>query len=146
MADQPVSNSLSTDALLEVLYPILRKLHAQRTISAGKLGILRHLSEQGRATTSELAAAIQVSPQGISLAARELEALRFVERVPDEQDRRKAWMHLTDAGRHQLAQELLTGHDWLDRAVAEQLAPGERTILAAAIPVLRKIGEELPHG
>ena len=104
--------------------------------------MLRHLAEHGRATTSELAAVVQVSPQAISLAARELERLGFVVRVPDAEDRRRIWIELTDAGRQKLAQEFAAGHGWLDRAIVERLTPEERKTLEAVIPILRKLGSE----
>jgi DNA-binding MarR family transcriptional regulator len=131
-----------TGSFFETLHPLLRRLNAERTLSPGKLGVLRHLAEQGRATTSELAAVVQVSPQAISLAARELERLRFVVRVPDAEDRRRIWIELTDVGRQKLAQELAAGHGWLDRAIAERLTPDERKALEAVIPILRKLGSE----
>jgi DNA-binding MarR family transcriptional regulator len=137
MADQ-----LMTRSFFETLRPLLRRLNAERTLSPGKLGVLSYLAEHGRANTSELAAVVQVSPQAISLAARELERLQFVVRVPDAEDRRRAWIELTDAGRQKLARELAAGHAWLDRAIRERLTPEERKTLEAAIPVLRKLGSE----
>ncbi len=145
MVDHPSTQSFSTRALLDVLRPLLRKLQAERTISSGKLGILRYLADQDKATTSELALAIHVSPQGISLAARELLALHFVERTPDEHDRRKVWLHLTESGRQKLAEEQMAGNVWLNQAVSEHLTHREREILEAAIPVLAKLGMENPH-
>jgi hypothetical protein len=83
MPDDLVTEQLMTRSFFETLHPLLRRLNAERTISPGKMGVLRHLAEKGRATTSELAIVGQVSPQGISLAARELERSQFVVRVPD---------------------------------------------------------------
>jgi len=136
------TNQVLTRSFFETLRPLLRRLNAQRTLSPGKLGVLSHLADQGRATSSALAAVVQVSPQGISLAARELERLGFVVRVPDPEDRRRTWLELTDAGRQKLAQELATGHAWIGRAIEERLTPEERTALEAAIPVLRKLGSD----
>jgi DNA-binding MarR family transcriptional regulator len=137
MADQKLTHSF-----FETLHPLLGRLNAERTISPGKLGVLRHLAEHGRATTSELAIVGRVSPQGISLAARELERSQFVVRVPDEGDRRRVWIELTDAGRQKLAQESAAGHGWLDRAIAERLTPDEQKRLEAVIPILRKLSSE----
>lgn len=131
-----------TRSFFDALRPLLRRLNAERTLSPGKLGVLSHLAEQGRATSSELAAVVQVSPQAISLCAGDLERLGFVVRVPDAKDRRRTWIELTDAGRQKLAQELAAGHAWIDRAIAERLTPEERKALKAAIPVLRKLGSE----
>ncbi|MEV7136074.1 MarR family transcriptional regulator [Arthrobacter sp. NPDC093128] len=141
MAEQIMSQSF-----FETLHPLLGRLNDERTISPGKLGVLRHLAEHGRATTSELAIVGRVSPQGISLAARELERSQFVVRVPDERDRRRVWIELTDAGRQKLAQESAAGHGWLDRAIAERLTPDEQKKLEAVIPILRKLSSEASDG
>lgn len=141
-----MTDQLMTRSFLETLHPLLRRLNAERTISPGKTGVLSHLAEHGRATTSELAAAGQISPQGISLAVRELERLQFVVRVPDAKDRRRIWIELTDAGRQKLAQEFLTGHGWLDQAITKKLTPDERKTLEAVIPILRKLGSEASVG
>jgi DNA-binding MarR family transcriptional regulator len=137
MADQVMTRSL-----FETLLPLLRRLNASRTLSPGKLGVLRHVAEHGRASTSELASVVHVSPQAISLAARELERLQLVMRVPDAEDRRRAWIELTDAGRQKLAQESAAGQGWLDRAITERLTTEERKSLEAVIPILRKLGSE----
>lgn len=131
---------------LEALHPLARRLRAERSLSPGKVGILQHLSQHGRATSKELAAAIRVSPQAISLATPELEELGYIERVPDADDRRKTWIELADAGRVKLAEEVRAGERWIGQAIAEQLTSDEREILLAAIPVLKKIGVEPPRG
>ncbi|MBT2587819.1 MarR family winged helix-turn-helix transcriptional regulator [Arthrobacter sp. ISL-95] len=142
MTHGSMTDQLMTRSFFDALRPLLRRLNAERTLSPGKLGVLSHLAEQGRATSSELAAVVQVSPQAISLAVGELERLGFVARVPDEEDRRRTWITLTDAGQQKLAQELASGYAWLDRAIAERLTPEGRKALEAAIPVLRKLGSE----
>jgi DNA-binding MarR family transcriptional regulator len=142
MTGETMTDRLMTHSFFEALLPLLRRLNAEQTLSSGKMGVLRHLAEHGRATTSELASVVQVSPQAISLAARELERLRLVARIPDAEDRRRAWIELTDPGRQKLAQEFAAGQGWLDRAVTERLTPEERTTLEAVIPILRKLDSE----
>ena len=131
---------------LEALRPLMRRMRAERSLSPGKLGILHHLSQHGRATGKELAAAVRVSPQAISLATPELEEMAFIERVPDATDRRRTWIVLTDAGRAKLEEEIHAGEGWIGQSIAEQLTGEEREILKAAIPVLKKIGVEAPRG
>lgn len=137
-----MTDALMTQAFFEALHPLLRRLGNERTISAGKIGVLRHLAQHGRATTSELATAIRVSPQGISLAARELERLAFVVRIPDEADRRRTWIDITEAGSQRLAAETLTGQSWLGQAITERLTLEEQNSLGAVIPILKKLGAE----
>ena len=137
-----MTDALMTRAFFEALHPLLRRLTSERTISAGKIGVLRHLALHGRATTSELATAIRVSPQGISLAARELERLAFVVRVPDEEDRRRAWIEITEAGSQRLGKETLAGEGWLGQAITEKLTLEEQKTLETVIPILKKLGAE----
>jgi len=106
--DAPADQAL-TYSLFEALHPLLRQFNAERTISPGKIGVLRHLAEHGKSTTTELAVVVKVSPQAISLSVRELEGLGFVERAPDAQDRRRAWIEITRAGREKLARESSAG-------------------------------------
>ncbi|MET3812117.1 MarR family transcriptional regulator [Arthrobacter sp. UYEF3] len=142
MTHEPMPGQDPARSFLKALQPLLRRLNTERTISPGKVGVLRHVAEHGPATTSELATVVYVSPQAISLAARELERLGFVVRVPDATDRRRIWIEITDAGRQKLAQESSAGHGWLDRAITERLTPEDRNTLEAAIPILRKLGAE----
>lgn len=142
MPSAPPAASDPTADLMEALLPILARIHRERTLSPGKLGILRHLLRHGRAGTAELAAAVQVSPQAISLATRELDGLGLVERIPDEGDRRRTWIQATEAGRLAVAEETRAGRAWLQVAVLERLSPAERQTLVSAIPVLAKLTAE----
>lgn len=128
--------------LLEALRPIQRRLHAERTLSAGKLGILRRLVETDRATAGDLAKRLHVSPQAVSLSTRELETLGLIARARDDEDRRRIWFAITDAGRVRYEQEHLAGQVWLERAIAEQLTRAEVRALAAAVPALAKLVDE----
>lgn len=146
MTSENTPDPMAVREFLEVLHPLLRRMRAERTLSPGKVGILHHLSLHERATSTELAAAVRVSPQAISLAARELEEMAFIERVPAADDRRKTWIVLAEAGRAKLEDEARAGEGWIGQAITEQLTDDERRILKAAIPVLKKIGLEAPRG
>ncbi|GAA1495261.1 MarR family winged helix-turn-helix transcriptional regulator [Paeniglutamicibacter kerguelensis] len=145
MTSESTPDPVFVREFLEALHPLLRRMRAERSLSPGKVGILHHLSQHGRATSKELAAAIRVSPQAISLATPELEELGFIERVPDSDDRRKTWIVLAEAGRAKLEEEIRAGEGWIGQAITEQLTSDERRILLAAIPVLKKIGVEAPR-
>lgn len=137
-------NSVSL-SLVEAIRPISRRLNSASTFSPGKLGILGHLARHGRATTTELAAIIRVTPQAVSLAARELEDLGLLGRVPDAEDRRRIWIELTDAGRRRLVQERAAGLEWLESAISTRLTPQEQYSLETLIPLLRKLDSEAPN-
>lgn len=140
--DSPENAALAAD-FLDALRPLSRYLRAQRTLSEGKVGILRHLVEAGPSTISELAAAIHVSAQGASLGVRDLEAVGHVERRSDESDRRRVWIAITDSGLGLLAKESSASQSLLQAAVAHSLSDIERAALIAAIPALLKLGKSL---
>ncbi|MFF5792421.1 MarR family winged helix-turn-helix transcriptional regulator [Paeniglutamicibacter sp. NPDC012692] len=146
MTSERTPDPESAREFLEALQPLARRMRAERSLSPGKMGILQHLSQHGRATSKELAAAIRVSPQAISLATPELEELGYIERVPDADDRRRTWIELAEAGRVKLSEEVHAGERWVAQAIVERLTGEEREILLAAIPVLKKIGAEAPRG
>lgn len=125
--------------LREALRPLFRRLNSARTMSLGKSGILAQLAEQGRTTASELATSQQITPQAITSALRELEALQLIERTPDDADRRRLWVTITAGGRKRLEADRAAGQSWLDGALAEQLDDTERAALRAALPALRTL-------
>jgi DNA-binding MarR family transcriptional regulator len=127
--------------LLGALVPLLRLVQASRTLSPGKIGALREVSARGRATAGELATSIGVSQQAVSLAANELAAAGYLERRPDEHDKRRVWFHLTPAGAAKLEAESQIGRAALQARVDAALTPADRAVLESALPVLTKIAE-----
>ncbi len=139
-----ITEQATAQVLREALRPIWRQLTTGRTISVGKIGVLAYLSKHGQTSASTLAAAEKISPQAIANAVRELESLGLVARTPDEQDRRRIWIELTDAGRERLAQERSNGLDWLEHAIAERLTNEEKKTLDSVVPILRKLVDDAP--
>ena len=139
-----ITEQATAQVLREALRPIWRQLTAGRSISVGKIGVLAYLSKHGQTSASTLAAAEKISPQAIANAVRELESLGLVVRTPDEQDRRRIWIELTDAGRERLAQERSQGLDWLEQAIAERLTDEEKKTLDSVVPILRKLVDDAP--
>ncbi|MDV7085521.1 MarR family transcriptional regulator [Rhodococcus sp. IEGM 248] len=139
-----ITEQATAQVLREALRPIWRQLTAGRTISVGKIGVLAYLSKHGRTSASTLATAEKISPQAIANAVRELETIGLVVRTPDEQDRRRIWIELTDAGRERLAQERSQGLDWLEQAIAERLTDEEKKTLDSVVPILRKLVDDAP--
>lgn len=122
---------------------MMDRLRAERTLSQGKVGILRHLKERGPATISELATTIQVSNQGASLGVRDLEAIGAVAREADTTDRRRVWITITEVGEATLEKETLAARRLLHDAAERSLSEEDKAILFAAIPVIEKLGKSL---
>lgn len=144
MDQTAADHTLSAD-LFEALVPLLGVVHNARTLSAGKVGVLRALTERGPTTSADLTRLIGVSQQGISLATKELEAAGFVSRRRDEQDKRRTWFDLTPAGAERLATEIETGRTALQQRIDAVLRASDLATVRAALPLLRKMGEEVPN-
>lgn len=132
---------LATD-LVDFLRPLAARVAAVRTLSLGKVNVLRHLATNERVSGADLAEAIGVSAQAISLVTKELQELGFVERHPDSQDRRRTLFAITALGRERLASELAASIDWLQEVLRERLSADEQRGLAAAVPLLNRLVTE----
>ena len=132
--------------LREALRPIWRRLASANTISVGKMGILAYLKEHGRATAAALAVAEHVSAQAVATSVRELEEAGYVVRTRDDVDRRRVWIDVTPAGKERLERERALGQEWLVDAMTTTLDAGERNLVAAAVPALRKLGQHASAG
>jgi len=135
----PPEDSDLPQLLFDALSPLLGIVHSSRTISPGKIGILRTLAAEERAGATQLSQAIGVSQQAISLTTKELESLGLIERHKDEIDRRRLWFQLTDAGRQKLNSEVQLGRQALKEAIGSELSVEELKLIHDAIPALAKI-------
>lgn len=135
------ATALAAD-LRDALRPLWRRFREHRTLSMGKAGILARLDRHGALTATDLAAQEHISHQAVANAVRELEELGLVARNPDPQDGRRMRITLSEAGAERLASERTAGQEWLVHAVAEGLSESERSTLAAAIPLLRRLDTE----
>ncbi|CAM3323865.1 MarR family transcriptional regulator [Nocardioides dubius] len=136
--DPGSARQLATD-LVDFLRPVAARVAAIRTLSSGKVNVLRHLARQERASGADLAEAIGVSAQAISLVTKELQELGYLERLPDPSDRRRSWFVLTDAGRERLTSEMAVSSGWLEQVIGQRLSEEECRELAAVIPLLHRL-------
>jgi DNA-binding MarR family transcriptional regulator len=73
--------------------------HAPEDITPSQLSALSVIVRDGRMTLSQLAEAERVQPPTITRVLDSLERKGLAARVPSEQDRRVAYVEVTDAGR-----------------------------------------------
>ncbi|MGP9529646.1 MarR family winged helix-turn-helix transcriptional regulator [Glutamicibacter sp. AOP5-A2-18] len=126
-------------ALFDALFPLLGLVHAARTLSPGKIGILRTLAAEDHVSATRLSQVIGVSQQAISLTTKELESLGLIERHKDDSDRRKLWFRLTKTGQQKLDSEVQQGREALKQAIGNKLSDKELKLIHDAIPALTKI-------
>jgi DNA-binding MarR family transcriptional regulator len=69
----------------------------------------------GRLGLSDLAAAILLSPSGLSKLVDRMAAAGFLRREPDPDDARSTFATITPRGRRAVRKARLSHHDWLDR-------------------------------
>jgi len=123
---------------------LIRRLRSE--IESEGLGLsqtsaLARLERQGPMTTADLARAEAMKPQSMKAILASLEEDGLVEREPHPTDGRQILFLLTAAGLAARRKRDTAKHKWLGAAI-EKLAPEDIRTLAAAIPLIRRIGEQ----
>jgi len=121
----------------------LRRLRTEANpneLNLSQMGTLARLEQGGPMTTADLARAESMKPQSMGTVLASLEHEGLVERRPHPTDGRQVLFALTEKGAEDRRQRRIAKHDWLMASVGK-LAPEELRTLAAAIPLIRRIGE-----
>lgn len=132
----------AADAIARLLAQVVRRFQVSRHALPGAdvtprmLGVLQHLLAAGPLTLGELAAHLGASKAATTELAGRLAAKGLLARMPDERDRRRVFLWLSDAGRAQaLALPHVTEDAALSRAV-ERLRPADRDQLLQGLRAL----------
>jgi DNA-binding MarR family transcriptional regulator len=120
---------------------IMRRLRAEHGFPLAQGSVLGSLDRLGPQSISDLAVGARVRPPSMAQTVHELEAAALVERRPDPDDRRRAFVSLTPAGVERLRADRAHREGWLARVIADELSAQERALLRDVAPVLRHIGE-----
>jgi DNA-binding MarR family transcriptional regulator len=131
--------ALASD-LRVVLGQLLRRLRAEHRFPYTQGVVLGRLDREGVRSVSDLAAAERVRPQSMAQTVGDLEADGLVARRPDPEDRRRALVSLTEAGRAELEAERRRREGWLVRAI-EELPADDREIVERAIVLLERLAD-----
>ncbi|WP_187288785.1 MarR family winged helix-turn-helix transcriptional regulator [Microbacterium sp. B19] len=124
-------------------FRLARRLRAQRavdTMSDGQFAVLAALSIHGEHTLGQLADRERVTAPSMNRTVSLLEEAGYLTRTPDDEDRRKVTIALTDAGRLVVAETVRRRDAWLEEALAA-LTDEERKTLAAAAVIMRKVAD-----
>jgi DNA-binding MarR family transcriptional regulator len=133
--------ALVASDLRVVLGQLVRRLRAEHGFPLSQGAVLGRLDRKGPLSVSDLAQAERIRPQSMAQTVGDLEADDLVERRPDPDDRRRALVDLTDAGRTVLAADRRRRVGWLATAIAHELSPEEQALLAQAVPLLRRLAD-----
>ncbi|MFF8188265.1 MarR family winged helix-turn-helix transcriptional regulator [Microbacterium sp. NPDC016588] len=132
-----------TSELRMATFRLARRLRAQRavdTMSDGQFAVLAALSIHGEHTLGQLADRERVTAPSMNRTVSLLEEAGYLTRTPDDDDRRKVTIALTDAGRLVVAETVRRRDAWLEEALAA-LDEDERRTLAAAAEIMRKVAD-----
>ena len=91
---------------------------------------------------SQLGEELQMTSPNIAAALRSLERLKLVERRKDPNDRRKAYMEITDAGRTLIINARQGWRSWLRDAIDSQLTKSERQLLFEAGELMQRLADD----
>lgn len=122
---------------------LLRRLRTEANpteLPLSQMGVLSRLEQNGPMTTADLARAELMKPQSMGVILGSLEQDGLIERRPHPTDRRQILFLLTEAGAAVRARHRAMKRNWLVGALA-QLDPAQLEGLAAAIPIIRQIGD-----
>ena len=134
----PTDDARAAADLRMATFRLARRLRSQRavdTMSDGQFAVLAALKIHGPHTLGELADRERVSAPSMNRTVNCLEESGYLSRTPDEDDRRKVNIDLTDAGRDVVEETVRRRDSWLEHALAE-LTDEQRATLAAAAEIM----------
>ncbi|MEV5709864.1 MarR family transcriptional regulator [Actinoallomurus sp. NPDC052274] len=114
---------------------LAQRMRAERPrdgLSLSMVSVLSYLDRAGALTPGTLAELQKVEPQTMTRTLSRLEEEGLIDRVPDQGDRRRLRIRLTESGRRRLDDHLRARTDWLARRMEERLTPAERELLRLA--------------
>lgn len=136
-----VDSTALASELRFVLGQLMRRLRAEHRFSLSQGTVLGRLDREGTRSIGDLAVAERVRPQSMAQTVSDLEADGLIARRPDPTDGRRTLVELTDRGRETLEADRRQREGWLARAIAEDLSPAERELLARATGLLGRLSE-----
>ncbi len=138
MTDTPLSAAAE---LRLATFRLARRLRGQRAVdsmSDGQFAVLAALSHHGPHTLGELADRERVTAPSMNRTVNCLEESGYLSRTPDETDRRKVNIALTDAGRTVVDETVRRRDSWLEEGLAA-LTPEQRATLRDAAEIMREV-------
>ncbi|MGZ4165311.1 MAG: MarR family winged helix-turn-helix transcriptional regulator [Solirubrobacteraceae bacterium] len=121
----------------------LRQVPVEGGLTLSETSALARLDRGGPTTPGELAKQEQISPQSMGATLAALEARGLIERRPDPGDGRRAVMSISEAGLELLGSRRNAKVQQLARALAAEFTAAELEQLAAAAPLLERLGQSL---
>jgi len=128
--------------LRESMMAVTRQMRRHRPhhgLTLSQMELLGEVSRTGVTTPAELASRLHVRVQSLTDSINELVSRDLIVRRPDEADRRRQLIELTDAGAALLEADRAERDAWLNATMRDNLTPLEFDLLMLVAPVLRKL-------
>jgi DNA-binding MarR family transcriptional regulator len=136
------SAASSATELRESMMAVARQMRRHRPdhgLTLTQLELLGEVSRTGVTTPAELGVRLHVRVQSLTDSINELVSRELIERRPDETDRRRQLIEITDAGSTLLEVDRAERDAWLHATMRNNLTPLEFDLLMLVAPVLRKL-------
>jgi DNA-binding MarR family transcriptional regulator len=128
--------------LRESMMAVTRQMRRHRPdngLTLSQMQLLGEISRTGVTTPAELGTRLHVRVQSLTDSINELVSRDLIARRPDETDRRRQLIEITDAGTALLEADRAERDAWLNATMRDNLTPLEFDLLMLVAPVLRKL-------
>ena len=145
MSASDESLSLTATELRMATFRLARRLRSARaadSMSDTQLAVLAGLRIHGRRTISALAVSEHVTAPSMSSIVNGLEEQGYVVRIPDEDDRRRVQVEITDAGIEIVAETIRRRDELLAAMLGDvDFTDAELATLREASALMRRVAE-----
>jgi DNA-binding MarR family transcriptional regulator len=143
-ADVPTTEAKDTALLAAelrgVIGQLIRRLRKENLFPLNQASVLGRLDRCGSQSVSDLAAAERVRPQSMAQTVGDLEAEELVQRKPDPDDRRRALVILTEAGKARIEADRRAREGWLVKAF-EEMPESDLAAVERAVEILHRVAD-----
>jgi DNA-binding MarR family transcriptional regulator len=123
-----------------VMGQLIRRLRKENLFPLNQASVLGRLDRCGSQSVSDLAAAERVRPQSMAQTVGDLEADDLVERKPDPDDRRRALVILTAAGKSRIEADRRAREGWLVKAF-DEMPEADLAAIERTVEILRRVAD-----
>jgi DNA-binding MarR family transcriptional regulator len=135
-----VDTALLAADLRGVIGQLIRRLRKENLFPLNQASVLGRLDREGPCSVSDLAAAERVRPQSMAQTVGDLEVDVLIERNPDPDDRRRALVSLTAAGKARIEADRRAREGWLVKGF-EELPDDDLAAIERAVEILRRLAD-----
>ena len=117
----------------------MRRHRPDHGLTLSQMELLGEISRTGVTTPAELGTRLHVRVQSLTDSINALEARDLIGRRPDEADRRRQLIEITDSGTALLDSDRSERDAWLQGTMRDTLSQLEFDLVMLVAPVLRKL-------